>query len=81
MEIKNYDVSPDILQKSGECPHSHRCLSTPENTVCKAEYLLADQNLFVKEKESRKCNKFLSYGIAGICRCPVRVELFKRYKV
>lgn len=81
MEIKKYDVSPEILTKSGECPHSHRCLSDSEGTVCKAEYLLADQNLFVKEREGRKCDKFLSYGIAGICKCPVRVELYKRYRV
>ena len=81
MDLKNYDVSPEILQKSGECPHSHRCLSAPETTVCKAEYLLADQNLFVKEKEGRKCDKFLAYGVAGICKCPVRVELYKRHRV
>jgi hypothetical protein len=81
MEKEKYEVSEEIKKRSGECPHSHRCLTDLANTVCKAEYLLAEQNLFVKEKEKRDCDKYLSFGIAGICRCPVRVELYKRYRL
>jgi hypothetical protein len=81
MEKEKYEVNEEIKKKAGECAHGFRCLTDPKSIVCNAEYLLADQNLFVKEKNGRNCDRYLSYGIAGICRCPVRVELYRRYRV
>jgi len=81
MKKGGYEVSQDALDNTKDCHLSHRCLVDPENTVCKPEYFLAQQELFVKEKPSRKCDRYLSYGISGICKCPVRVELYKRYKI
>ncbi len=81
MEKETYEVSQDILVKAKDCVKSQKCLRDPKNTLCKSEYLLDNQVLFVKEKESHSCNKFLPYGLTGVCRCPVRTELYRRYGI
>ena len=81
MEKDSYEVCQESLAQTSDCIVSHKCLTDPKNIVCKAEYFLAQQELFVKEKPGRHCNRYLAYGISGICRCPVRVELYKRYGI
>lgn len=76
-----YKVGEEILNKSTECSNGFACLSNPRDRLCKVEYVIEDRLFFVIKKKREHCRYFLPYGAYGCCGCPVRKELYKRYRV
>jgi hypothetical protein len=76
-----YELSREIREKTQKCATEFSCLSNPAETLCKAEFLLQNNILFVNKENARLCPYFLEYGSSGICTCPVRLELYNRYQL
>lgn len=76
-----YELPREIVEKTRKCATNLSCLSISAETLCQAEFLLKNDLLFVKKEHDRRCPYFLEYGSSGICACPVRLELYKRYQI
>ena len=86
------NVSVEIRGQSTHCHRDLGCLrkgggqqdgkNGRENVShCKIERYVNDDLLFVTPEKDTNCAHLLSYGYSYLCRCRVRVELFKKHKI
>ena len=76
-----YEISEPTRKRTVKCPYSFECLSNEKWITCYIEDELSG-GLSVKKICSQKfCNYFLYFGSRHICICPVRVEIYRRYKI
>ena len=64
-----------------QCNRAHSCLSGEQGCLCDVEQLLDDSILSVKPRPQTKCTHKMRYREAFLCTCPVRKEIYKRYKI
>ena len=64
-----------------ECDRAHSCLSGEQECMCEVEQLLDDSILSVKPPPGLKCIHKMRYQEAFLCTCPVRKEIYKRYRI
>jgi hypothetical protein len=76
-----YEVEEELLAKADKCAYQRNCLSQSQEKMCKPQFLLANDTMFVQKKDGADCQYYLTYGFSGICRCPVRKFLYKRYGI
>ncbi|MBI4844605.1 MAG: hypothetical protein HY809_09870 [Nitrospirae bacterium] len=79
-----YEVSKKAIQEAKKCTNNFECLEGRfENCPCVLERYLEGNGVFLHEnsKLKRHCEYILSYGYSFSCHCPVRIEIFKKYKV
>jgi hypothetical protein len=74
-------IPEDIIKRAADCHRNLACLR-PEN---KGGLCLVTQSingvLFVDYKHSRSCNWMVPFGFDFICTCPLRKEMYTRYRV
>lgn len=75
------EIDADIIKKATACSKEHKCLKNKENIYCKVERCINDTVLILECKEQLNCSYQLTFGICQICRCPVRIEIFNKYKI
>jgi len=75
-----YEVSQAIIQQTIQCDKDFACLKPGNHPGCSIKECINDQVHFVA-KHSRYCPYGLSFGNEVICSCPVRKELYNRYKI
>lgn len=76
----NLEVSEDALRKTDRCPYGMKCLKD-DRPECEVERLVVGNGVFVRSKEFNVCAYRISHARSYVCVCPVRIELFKRYKI
>jgi hypothetical protein len=64
-----------------ECNRAHSCLSGDQDCLCEVEQLLDDTILSVTPPPGMKCTHKMRYRHTFLCTCPVRKEIYRRYKV
>lgn len=76
-------VSTETLDQTTECEYEFACLEGDPNELCEVEFFAADNFVFLRPStgEPSSCKYWFEFGDSGICKCPVRVELFRRYKI
>ena len=72
-------IDEDILKSATRCKKNLFCLSG--NDICKVEYCVDGKIHFIKCMNLDPCNYRISFGYSFVCNCPVRKELFNRYKI
>ena len=60
------------------CDKKYQCLE--KAPCCKVGSCVGNSVLFV-EKLERLCNYFQEFGYGHVCKCPVRKELYKKFKM
>ena len=75
------EINEDILKKTTECEKNFGCLSSKTRDFCEVDYCTGNGVLFVKSKFEKYCPYKMSFGYKFICRCPVRNEIYRRYKI
>ncbi len=78
MEIK---ISDEIIKSATECDNSLQCLKNPENIKCKVERCIEKEVHFIKCLYKSTCSYKMSFGHSYLCNCPVRKEIFNKYKI
>lgn len=63
---------------ANKCQFNYSCLNCKSGKPCKVTDCVNNKVIFVNAEED--CNYNLSYGLANICLCPVRKELFLKYQ-
>lgn len=79
--MEKFLIDEETRNKTTLCAEKQLCLSGPKAVACPVQYMIEEVVLFVDKKNKKGCNYYLPYGLSGICMCPVRKELFKKYKI
>ncbi|HEY9204750.1 MAG TPA: hypothetical protein VIO58_02420 [Candidatus Methanoperedens sp.] len=72
-------MNEDILKTATRCEKRLSCLLGTD--VCRVESCIDDKIHFIKCMNSESCNYRIAFGYSYVCTCPVRKELFNRYKI
>jgi hypothetical protein len=75
------EILEETIQKTIKCEKNFYCLSCKPEELCKVIINLNPQLSIVQCGEDVPCLFFESYGKTKICKCPIRNELYNRYKV
>lgn len=75
----NIKIDDDIIQKTTKCRKNFSCLSG-ETPLCKVDECMGGA-IFIKCKEQNPCEYRAYFGYSQICCCPIRKELYHRYKI
>ncbi len=73
-------IDNDIVQKTTKCRENFSCLSG-KTPLCKVECCIENKVLFIKCISNEPCDYRVSFGHSYVCVCPVRIELYNRYKI
>jgi len=72
-------IDEDILKSATKCRKNLSCLSGRD--ICKVEYCIDSTIHFIKCLNLEPCHYRMSFGDSFVYNCPVRKELFNRYKI
>jgi hypothetical protein len=79
MEI---EISDDILQRTTRCRQDFSCLFGQTSHLCKVKSAVGHTVLFIeKPVDDKRCDYQIPFGYDFICVCPVRNEIYRRYKI
>jgi len=74
------EIDYEIVEKTTSCNKCYDCLSNPEQILCKVESIVGDDIIFVKCTNNEFCSYKMAFGNLHICNCPMRNEIYKKYK-
>jgi hypothetical protein len=75
------EIKKEIIESAKKCEYNFECLSN-KNCFCLSSIvnnIIYDKALFIKCNEN-SCGYNIIFGQSTICTCPVRSEIFKKYK-
>jgi hypothetical protein len=75
------EIDKDIKKSTTKCEKGLKCLVDNTYELCKVTESVRDKVLFVECLEENICSYKMGYGYANICNCPVRKEIYKKYKI
>lgn len=78
IEQMNIKIDKKIINTT-KCDKSFKCLTNHEN-LCKVSYHINGKINFL-ESNNKKCKFKIYFADKFICSCPVRNELYVRYKI
>jgi len=78
MDIK---VSDRVREAAEKCKKGFACLKKGKDDICAVADCVNDQILFVKCLNDKYCSYQQPFGNEFICNCPVRKELFDKYRI
>ncbi len=74
------EIDKEILDKTTKCDFNFSCLSNSKHQHCKIKEIVPGSYI-ITECQNGECSYFLSFGKGGFCLCPVRQEIYKKYKI
>ncbi len=77
MKIK---ISEETVLKTTKCSKNFRCLSGENENLCRVVYFMSDKINFVKCLGDKDCPYLESHKKTELCNCPIRNEIYQRYK-
>ncbi len=76
-----FDI-PDNIKKKTNCDKEFMCLKEgTQNNLCKINYCLDNQYCLLEKSNFGNCINRFSFGSSEICKCPIRIEIFKKYGI
>ncbi len=76
MEI---EIPDDVIKLATKCTKNFSCLYGDTERLCKVEYCVSDTVHFIKCLEPT-CSYKVAFGSGDFCTCPIRKEIYNRYK-
>ncbi len=75
-------VSDEALGAATRCAKGFSCIKGEEKDLCVVEECVDGKVHFIKCKSDGACSYQQSFGFSYlICYCPVRIEIFQKYKI
>lgn len=75
-----FRIDEDILRKT-RCEKSLSCLSGQSNDLCKVEHCVSGKVCFIEGINNGLCHHIVPFGEAYTCNCPIRIELYRKYRI
>lgn len=76
-----YTVSDKTIAEANKCKKDFSCLKTPHEALCLIDSCVNGKVHFIKCLNRGNCSYQGSFGLNLICHCPVRKELYNKYRV
>lgn len=73
-------VDDNIIKETTKCRKIFSCLSG-EAPSCSVELSIENKIHFIKCVSNESCSYRVPFGYSHVCNCPVRKELYNRYKI
>ncbi len=77
----NEEIEPEIIENTTQCRWDLQFLNEYGKPFCSVEDVVAEDVLFIKCKAGIICNYTMPHGERNICLCPIRKELYRKYKI
>ncbi|MCI5162639.1 MAG: hypothetical protein D3917_11610 [Candidatus Electrothrix sp. AX5] len=74
-------VSNKTKSMAAKCKKKTSCLEKKGEEICEVKKCLLESALYVIFNKKEPCNYHYSIGGDSFCGCPVRKEIFKKYKI
>jgi hypothetical protein len=74
-------VSDTARREATKCQKKFSCLEKEINTLCKVESCIDGTLHFIQCLNKGHCSYQLLFGYRFMCGCPVRKEIFNKYKI
>jgi hypothetical protein len=74
------EIDQKILTKATSCSKGFACLNGDNTVNCKIQYCINRQIHFIESSGTKTCNYKMHFGESFICICPVRKEIYKKYR-
>jgi hypothetical protein len=81
MILKTLAINEEIIKKTTRCTKKLSCLAGDRDDLCKVEFCVEEKIHFIKCLDKQPCNYRIPFGYSHVCICPVRKELYNKYKV
>lgn len=81
MQIEIIKISDEAQQAATKCRKELSCLSDDREDMCIVEDCVKGDVHFVKCLNHESCLYQYAFGDKFVCCCPVRKELFNKYKI
>ena len=75
------EVSKRVYNDTQKCRKNFRCLKPNQNVCCKVEHCVNNVVYFVKCSDTTFCSYKVNFGDSSFCTCPVRKEIYNKYRV
>ncbi len=76
----NIEIDKEIIDKTTKCEKCFSCLSDNLEQSCKVEYCVSNTVYFVKCLNAALCSYKVSFGGSYFCTCPIRKEIYNKYR-
>ena len=74
-------IDESIIKTAVECEKDCVCLSSTSHNLCAVTHSVHDKIVFIECMNNEQCIYRNSFGFNSyICHCPVRNEIYRKYK-
>lgn len=73
------EIDEKIIKKATRCEKQFACLNNKQHVCCEIFMLINNEICVIREAERYVC-KYKENGFSEICSCPVRIEIYNKYK-
>jgi hypothetical protein len=71
-----------IKENARRCEKNYACLSNENHKLCKVEHTVGNDLFFIECIERDKCTYRVGFGYSSyLCTCPIRKEIYRKYKI
>jgi hypothetical protein len=77
----NIEISDEIKLSASYCTKEFSCLSDANRDLCRVKEHIGEKVYFIACKEDKYCAYKESFGNENLCTCPVRKEIYDKYKI
>jgi hypothetical protein len=84
--FRTIEIRKETIERTNKCKMDHACLTNNDNIRCKIIDIVDHKIHFSKiHPANSDCCQLsgyhLAFGMGTICCCPVRKELFEKYRI
>ncbi len=77
MEIK---IPDEVLENTRNCNKLYACIENDKHVLCQVKHCVDNEVYFIKCAHTDKCDYQIPFGTSYFCSCPVRKEIYKKYR-
>ena len=81
MDKQEIKIDDAVVKKTTKCHCGFSCLSKSKGCLCSVLHFIGHEMVQIKSNVSNSCNYHILYGNEHFCLCPIRSELYQRYRM
>jgi hypothetical protein len=74
------EIDPLIIAETHFCSKNFDCLIKSTPVYCAVENCIGNKVHFIESNHNLSCKYKLPFGYTYICNCPVRKEIYNKYR-
>ncbi len=75
------EIDEKIIENATKCEKHFACLNNKHHKCCEIHICITDEICVIRHDEAKNsCNYCTCSGYSQVCHCPVRVEIYNKYK-